>query len=166
MGFCCLLNIVVIVAIGGIDFIVGIGGTCIPCVYRRRDDCVPVIKQAGTPAHTGQALLILCSWVAHSLLLLYFFSTTSSLLLLNFFTTSSLLFHYSFTTPSLLFHYSFTTSLLLLYFFDLLLLCSLVWLPINRDNTFDCTSFLWSFVHTKSADLMLVIHQQRPSHCL
>ena len=61
MGFCCLLNIVVvivaigfIVAIGvivGSNFIVGIGGTCIPCVYRRRGDCVTVIKQARTPAH-------------------------------------------------------------------------------------------------------------------
>ena len=158
------------------------GGTCIPSVYRRRDDCVPVIqqagthttipdksgckhryvppahpviKQAGTPAHARQALLILCSWAAHSLLLLYFFSTPLLLLLYFFFSTSSLLFHYSFTTSSLL-----------LYFFYLLLLCSLVRLPINRDNTSDCTSFLWSFVHTKSADLMLVIHQQRPSHCL
>ena len=118
------------------------GGTCIPSVYRRRDDCVPVIMQAGTPAHARQALLILCSWVAHSLLLLYFFSTPLLLLLYFFFSTSSLLFHYSFTTSSLL-----------LYFFYLLLLCSLVRLPINRDNTSDRTSLLCSFIHTKNADL-------------
>ena len=121
--------VIVIVAIGfivaiggivGIGFIVGIGGgTCIPSVYRRRDARAPGNKAGGDACAPGQALLILCSWVAHSLLLLYFF----------------------------------TTSSLLLYFFDLLLLCSLVRLPINRDNTYDRTSLLWSFIHTKSADL-------------
>ena len=151
MGFVVYFIVIVaigfIVAIGGIvgiGFIVGIGGgTCIPSVYRRRDARAPGNKAGGdacapghiagdTPAYTGQALLILCSWVAHSLLHHYSF------------TTLSLLFHYSFTTPSLLLYYFFT-------FFYLLLLCSLVRLPINRDNTSDRTSLLCSFIHTKNA---------------
>ena len=117
MGFCCLLNIVVvIVAIGGI---VGSRGhlhtLCLPQARRLRtcnkaggDACAPGHIAGDTPAYTGQALLILCSWVAHSLLLFYFFSTSSQLLYYSFSTSSSLLHHYSFTTLSLLLHYFFT----------------------------------------------------------
>ena len=140
-----------IVAIGGI---VGSRGhlhtLCLPQARRLRTQ---YLLAGGDACAPGQALLILCSWVAHSLLLLYFFF-------------SSQLLHYFITTPSLLFHYFFTTSSLLLYFFYLLLLCSLVRLPINRDNTSDCTSLLCYFIHTKSADLELLIHKSRPSHCL
>ena len=80
MGFCCLLNIVGIVAIGGIDFIVSIG-------------VIDYFSRRGR--------LRTRTSIAGSMLLGYFFATLS-LLLHYFFTTPSLLLHYSFTTLSLL----------------------------------------------------------------
>ncbi|MDY2943316.1 MAG: hypothetical protein SOT07_06440 [Paludibacteraceae bacterium] len=69
-----------------------------------------------------------------------------SMLLGCSFSTSSLLHHYSFTTPSLLFRYYSTFAH-----------PSLILRP----------HLLVVVLHTsKSADLELLIHKSRPSHCL
>ena len=84
----------------------------------------------------GQALLVLCSWA-----------------------TSSLLLHYFFTTPSLLLHYSFATTRP-----SLILRSTFARPSLILRSSSDRTSLLWSFIHTKSADLELLIHNLRPSH--